>query len=200
MRIPSPIPKLSILIPSIPSRVTTKMLSLYNNLEKQVEKLANPDDVEILVFLDNKRRSIGLKRDSLLSIARGNYVAFSDDDDLIEDYYIEKAIQAIDHSNDVDVITFKERVYVNGYGPGVITFELGHPTNDFWAAANAKRPPWHQCFWKRTLAQKFHYNDSMYGEDWYWAAQANAAATTSYHIDDIMRTYTYNDAVTEATL
>lgn len=193
-------PKLSILIPSVPSRITTKMINLYNELERQVEKLNNPKDVEILVFLDNKRRSIGYKRESLLYISRGNYVAFADDDDLVEPHYIEKAIQAINCSDGVDVITFKERVYINNNGPYELTFELGYRANDPVTNNNAKRPPWHCCFWKRSLAQKFHYPDSMYGEDWVWASQANQAATTSYHIDDFMRTYIYNDSITEATV
>ena len=194
----SPTPKLSILIPSVPNRITTKLLTLYNKLDEQVQKLNNPKDVEILVFLDNKRRSIGYKRESLLYIARGNYVAFADDDDLVEDHYIEQAIKAINNSNDVDVITFKEHVFINQNGPYSLTFELGYPNNDSVTVPNAKRPPWHCCFWKRKLAQQFHYPDIMYGEDWAWASQANQAANTSYHIDKFMRTYIYNDQVTEA--
>jgi glycosyltransferase involved in cell wall biosynthesis len=194
----SPTPKLSILIPSVPSRVTTKMLKLFNNLEEQVQKLPNPNDVEILVFLDNKKRSIGYKRESLLTIARGKYVAFADDDDLIENYYIEEAIKAIDSSDNVDVITFKERVFINKKGPYELTFQLGYSNNDEVTVPNAKRPPWHCCFWRRDLAQKFHYPDSMYGEDWAWASQANQEAKTSYHIDNFMRTYVYDDNVTEA--
>jgi hypothetical protein len=191
-------PKLSILIPSVPSRVADKMLPLYNKFEDQISKLTNPKDVEVLVFLDNKRRSIGYKRESLLYIARGKYIAFADDDDLIEDYYVEEAIKAIDNSAEVDVITFKEKIYVNGGGPYELTFELGHPKNDHFAEPNAKRPPWHCCFWKRKLAQQFHFPDSMYGEDWAWVSEINKFATSSHHIDKFMRTYIYNDQITEA--
>jgi len=194
----SPTPKLSILIPSVPNRVVTKMLPLYTKLEDQISRLTNPKDVEVLVFLDNKRRSIGYKRESLLYIARGNYVAFADDDDLVEDYYVEEAIKAIDKADDVDVITFKEQVFINQNGPFELTFKLGYPNNDPVTIPNAKRPPWHCCFWKRKLAQKFHFPDSMYGEDWAWASQVNSVASTSYHIDKFMRTYIYNDRITEA--
>ena len=38
----------------------------------------------------------------------------------------------------------------------------------------------------------------MYGEDWAWASEINKEARTSYHIDKFMRTYIYNDKVTEA--
>ena len=82
----SPIPKLSILIPSIPSRIQDRMIPLYHKLQEQIRKLDNPKDVELLCVIDNKRRSIGYKRESLVYIARGNYLAFVDDDDDNEDY------------------------------------------------------------------------------------------------------------------
>ena len=91
----SPKPKLSILIPSTPNRVANKMLKLFTSLEEQVAKLSNPDDVELLVFLDNKRRSIGYKRESLLYIARGDFVAFMDDDDVVHDFYIEELLKLL---------------------------------------------------------------------------------------------------------
>jgi glycosyltransferase involved in cell wall biosynthesis len=194
----SPIPKLSILIPSTPARAQNKMIELFTILEKQVNKLANPKDVELLVLLDNKRRSIGYKRESLLHIARGNFVAFMDDDDIVHDFYIEEAIKAIDCSPGVDVITFKEYVYINNSPRYELTFELGYERNDAVQIPNAKRPPWHCCFWNRKLAQKFHFPDLMYGEDWAWAEQINKVAKTSHHIDKFMRTYVYNDQVTEA--
>ena len=194
----SPKPKLSILIPSTPNRVANKMLKLFTSLEEQVAKLSNPDDVELLVFLDNKRRSIGYKRESLLYIARGDFVAFMDDDDVVHDFYIEEAIKAINVNSDVDVITFKEYIYINNSPRYELTFELGYPKNDSVQIPNAKRPPWHCCFWKRKLAQKYHFPDLMYGEDWAWASEINKEARTSYHIDKFMRTYIYNDKVTEA--
>jgi glycosyltransferase involved in cell wall biosynthesis len=174
------------------------MIELFTILEKQVNKLANPKDVELLVLLDNKRRSIGYKRESLLHIARGNFVAFMDDDDIVHDFYIEEAIKAIDCSPGVDVITFKEYVYINNSPRYELTFELGYERNDAVQIPNAKRPPWHCCFWNRKLAQKFHFPDLMYGEDWAWAEQINKVAKTSHHIDKFMRTYVYNDQVTEA--
>ncbi len=195
----SPIPKLSILIPSIPSRLEERLIPLFNKLQKQVDKLKNPKDVELLTFIDNKRRSIGYKRESLVYIARGNYVAFVDDDDDIEDHYVESAVEAIYNNENVDVITFKEKVYLNDTGPFFLTFQLGYPKNDPVQVSNAKRPPWHSCFWKRQLAQQFHFPDLMDGEDWAWVSQLNAVAKTSYHIDKFMKTYRWNENVTEAT-
>jgi hypothetical protein len=198
MSIHSPIPKLSILLPSVPSRLEKKLIPLFNKLQKQIDRLKNPKDVELLCFLDNKRRSVGYKRESLVYIARGNYLAFVDDDDDIEDHYIEKAIDAIDNNPDVDVITFKESVFLNGNGPYTLTFELGYPNNDPVQKINAKRPPWHSCFWKRSIAQKYHFPDLMVEEDWAWVSQLNREAKTSYHINDFMKIYRWDENVTES--
>lgn len=194
----SPFPKLSILIPSIPSRMESRMIPLFNKIQSQIDKLNNPKDVELLCFIDNKRRSIGFKRESLVNIARGDYLAFVDDDDSVEDHYIEKAIDAIYNNPGVDVITFKENIFINETGPFVLTFQLGYETNDPVEVPNARRPPWHSCFWKREIAQSCHFPDLMYGEDWGWVLQLNQIAKTSYHINDIMKSYSWNENVTEA--
>lgn len=194
----SPVPKLSILIPSIPSRVESKMIPLFNKIQLQIDKLKNPKDVELLCFIDNKRRSIGYKRESLVYIARGDYLAFVDDDDDIEDHYIERAIESIDANEGVDVITFKEKVFINSSGPFVLTFQLGYPKNDPVQIPNARRPPWQSCFWKRKIAQSRHFPDLMTEEDWAWASQLNQIAKTSYHIDEIMKSYRWDENVTEA--
>jgi glycosyltransferase involved in cell wall biosynthesis len=175
------------------------MMPLYNKIQSQIDCLENPKDVELLCFIDNKRRSIGYKRESLVYIARGNYLAFVDDDDDVEDHYIKKAIEAIDNSNDVDVITFKEKVFINSSGPFFLTFQLGYPVNDAVQKPDAKRPPWHSCFWKRRIAQSCHFPDLMDGEDWAWVSQLNNLAKTSYHIDNFMKTYRWDENITEAT-
>jgi hypothetical protein len=59
-------------------------------------------DIEILLFLDNKKRTVGGKRDALVQMSRGKYFMFvDDDDDLVS---IDEIYQAT--FQDVDVITF----------------------------------------------------------------------------------------------
>lgn len=60
---------LSILIPSIPHRID-KMKRLFERLQEQI----GDKNIEVLSFLDNKKRSIGLKRDALVQLARGSTV------------------------------------------------------------------------------------------------------------------------------
>lgn len=88
--------KLSILICSIPSR--RKFLSRLDSLI-QWQKSPFPNDVEVIVNSDNA--SIGSKRNTLLSQAKGEYCAFIDDDDLVAPNYIELVLKAIETKPDV---------------------------------------------------------------------------------------------------
>lgn len=98
--LPSPIDyipgdkKLSILICSIKGRERL-LRNLVNVLGNQAT-----DDIEILVEVDNKEISIGAKRNILLRKARGDYVVFIDDDDLVSDDYTSKILKAIETSPD----------------------------------------------------------------------------------------------------
>ena len=70
------IPKLSILTPAVWTRPDTPA-----KLADRVASLAGAEQVEHLVLFDDKKRTIGAKRQALLQISRGDYIAFVDDDD-----------------------------------------------------------------------------------------------------------------------
>lgn len=188
--------KLTICTPSIPSRVDSHLRKLIERIGSQIEALPNPKDVEHLVLIDNKRRTIGMKRQALLDISSGQYIAFIDDDDTISDNYIFELWSAT--TQDADVITFKQDVYLNQRGPFRLTFKLGYPTNDPPMTQGFTRPPWHVCAWKASIAKQCRYSDKMYGEDWNWVSEVNKLANTSIHIDKVLCSYHYNDKVTEA--
>lgn len=57
--------------------------------------------VQILVNIDRGEKFIGLKRNELLASAKGKYVAFIDDDDLVSADYIKLVLSAIDKKPDV---------------------------------------------------------------------------------------------------
>lgn len=188
--------KLSICIPSVPSRIEKYLIPLMNNINEQIDKLNNPKDVELLVFTDNKRRSIGMKRQSLLDIASGKYICFIDDDDQVRSDYVQCLIDGIESG--ADVITFKQHVWLNQLGPFPLTFKLGHKVNEMPNLSGFVRPPWHVCAWVSTIAKQCKYSDEMYGEDWDWAKEANKLAKTSYHINKVLCSYIYSDTITEA--
>ena len=69
----------SILISAIPERFHTVQPLLFSLLETR--SVARMPDIELCYLLDNKRRTVGAKRNALLDAARGEYVSFIDDDD-----------------------------------------------------------------------------------------------------------------------
>ena len=79
--------QLSILTPTIPGR-EKQLLELTEKIQKQIGDLP----VEHLSLCDNRKRSIGAKRQSLVDIAQGKYIAFCDDDDDISDDYVEETL------------------------------------------------------------------------------------------------------------
>ena len=64
-------PSLSILIPATPKRVVSHLQPLVAKLERQISEMPCPQEFEVLTFLDNRRRTIGEKRDALVQMSRG---------------------------------------------------------------------------------------------------------------------------------
>jgi hypothetical protein len=188
-------PLLSILTPSIPERLESHLKKLMEELKTQIGNF----NVEHLIFLDNKKRSIGFKREALVKMAKGKYMTFVDDDDEISKDYVSSLLEVINTDTDVDVITFKQKCLVNNNEPSVINFSLKNLTNEAYLPGSVvNRVPFHVCAWKTSLGQKYNFKDSNWGEDWFWVEQLIGEAKTEYHIDKILHTYVYNDSVSAA--
>lgn len=184
--------RLSILVPSIPSRFE-KFQRIY---EKLLTQTTGRDNVEVLGFFDNKKRSIGLKRDALVQMSKGDYVAFVDDDDNISPDYIIRILQST--LTNPDVITFKQNSIINGE-QCIVDFDLTHTENEpFTPGATIKRRPFHVCAFKGEIARNYHFPDSMYGEDWAWCEQVLKDVKTQVKIDAIIHVYVFDSQVTEA--
>jgi glycosyltransferase involved in cell wall biosynthesis len=182
--------QLSILTPTIPSR--KEQLS---KLSEKIAKQSNDLAVEHLSFADNRTRTIGAKRQALLDIARGEYIAFVDDDDDIEPDYVSEILAAIQQGP--DVITFQQNSYYNGAFSKVI-FGLNNRDEPFQPNGITLRAPWHVCVWKRELVKTCQFGESNYGEDIIWSRQARARIQTSLHIDKTLCTYRHDAALTAA--
>lgn len=101
-------PKWSILIPTVVDR-PEPFARLADRLAPQVAKAKG--QVEVVVFYNNYERQIGVLRQLLLQDARGEYVNFIDDDDLVTEDYVESILPLLDG---VDYIGFKVDFYSNG--------------------------------------------------------------------------------------
>lgn len=186
--------RLSILIPSIPSRFE-KMMALYNKLENQIKTEAVEDLVEILIWIDNKQRSIGAKRDDLVQMARGDYLAFVDDDDDVAGNYIKEMIKGAIAG--MDVICFRQ-LAVDNCQWSYIDFSIKNKNEEFKIHSITRRKPFHVCGWKRELAQKVRFMNIGYSEDWEWCKEVLKKVKTEYKTNEIIHYYTRDPKVTEA--
>lgn len=185
----------TIMILSIPSRIEKYLLPLYNKLLKQCE---NYPEVEILCLIDNKKMSIGEKRQSILDIARGKWVAFMDDDDDVSDDYISSLCDVMKSNQDVDVITFDQHCTVNGL-QFVVNFSMKNKLERYIPGMTfVRRPPFHMCFWKNTIAKNSIFANSSYGEDYAWCLSMYPHVKTEIHIDKQLHLYKYSDATSES--
>ncbi len=184
-------PILSILTPSVPSR-----WELVRALAEKIEAQASSENVEHLILSDNKRRPVGAKRQALLDIARGDYVAFVDDDDDISAGYLEEILPRC--QSGPDVVTFAQCAIIEGVS-GEIIFDATCRHDEPWkAGGSARRRPWHVCSWRRELAIQGVFTEVNYGEDAAWVDQVAPLARNTLHIPRVLHYYRHSSATTEA--
>jgi glycosyltransferase involved in cell wall biosynthesis len=185
--------KLSILTPACWERLD-QLSQLRAELKSQIDQVA-PFTVEHLVLLDNRTRSVGLKRQALVDAALGDYIAFVDDDDWIAQDYIPSLLAGIESA--ADVITFEQDAFVNGQH-GKVVMQLGQQDEVWKPGLTTRRNAWQVNAWRREIAQQCLFPDLMDGEDLRWCKQARHLAQTSHHIPRILHTYRFEAGKTLA--
>ncbi len=156
-------PRLSILIPSLHRRHATRA-ALLRELHAQIFALENPWRVEIHVQLDGGEINVGEKRDQLLHMARGGYIAFIDDDDMVASSYIADILAAMAQKPDADCIVFAGRLEVDGVYAGPFDYSITH--KKYYQRGNQYfRTPNHLCPVKRELALRVGFKSMKCGED-----------------------------------
>lgn len=187
-------PVLSILVPSIPRRVETGRLQ---KLLEVLEFYAAGNPVEVLCLIDNKTRSIGLKRQALLDIARGKFVAFVDDDDCVSEDYVAKILECAAANPDADCIVFDQHAILNHDAPRLVRHGIEFENTEL-NETGATRKPWHVMAYARRIAQRCYFPDASYGEDWYWVRQAYPLIKKQARIDAVLHSYHFSSTDTAA--
>lgn len=176
--------QLSILTPTIPGR-EKQLLELTEKIQKQIGDLP----VEHLSLCDNRKRSIGAKRQSLVDIAQGKYIAFCDDDDDISDDYVEEILKAT--SVDADVITFEQDSFYNEHYSKIV-FGLNNQDEGYRPNGITLRAPWHVCAWKKSAVKTCQFGERNNGEDIIRSRQARRRVTTAFHIAKVLHIYRHD--------
>lgn len=192
----------SILICGLPERYHTVQPLLYSLLEKQ--SVARLSDVELLYFMDNRRRSVGAKRNALLDAARGEYVSFIDDDDMVADDYVRRIYDAIvatrRQTPPADVICFGQRATLQPHGvTHECTYSIQNKTRELrptdrpgvfaWTG-----PPAHTMVWRRAMLEGLRFPDRQFGEDVELVDEACKRAKTEIQIAHSLYEYRFDEA------
>jgi len=186
--------KLSILIATVPSRIRNFYPDLLDSINKQIR---DRDDVEIIGFYDNKKRTVGEKRNELLKLAQGDFLTFVDDDDRIADDYIISILDCINKNPDADCIVFDCITTIDGdkdnqtYSKYSINYEYNQTGNQW------RGKPAHTMVWKSSIAKKHTYIDKNYGEDIDWVKRACLDIKNEVRIDKVLYYYDFNNSTTE---
>ena len=170
---------------------------LIHHLQSQIRDCKAEQLVEILHDATPQgQKTIGEKRNQLMERARGEYIAFIDDDDWVMNTYIESVLKAIKH--EPDVVGFTGWYYVDGAykKPFIHSIYAGVDSNGNPYYEDDKayyRCPNHLNPMKRIIANKFRFPLNNHGEDTDWAMQIyNAKVLNSEStIEGVLYFYKY---------
>lgn len=163
---------LSILISTLPSRIAT-----YSQLISELDRQATGKPVEIIALCDNRARTTGEKRNSLLQSAQGQFSTFIDDDDSIAADYVDSILEAIVANPAVDAIGFGVQTIYGRRRPSTVHYDLANAPGFFM--------PWRVSMMRRHL-----FPSVSVAEDQDWAARMNQEARRFAKIDKVL--YFYN--------
>jgi len=163
---------------------------LAESIQKQID--AAGVACEVLTNVDGGEKSSGRKRNELTFAAKGEYIAFIDDDDTVSSDYVSKIVGAIKTSSP-DVVSFwmdvkirrSEVVRYKARRTERVrerkeTWRLGIWPDDRRRGMMAAN---HLCCWKKDLATQVPWCEKLgYGDDQLWYGPLHAAfAVQSFH-------------------
>jgi len=169
--------KLSILIPTLPNRIELFYLPLIKNLLKQIEPYNN---IELISLFDNKKRTIGRKRQNMIDIIQGEYVCFIDDDDRISDDYVKLIMDTLNNNPNTDCVVFWSCINQPNMEDKIVKFGF---------EGRNIPPPCHVHVWKSSIVKKYEYKNINHGEDSDWINRAKNDIQNLSKIDKILYYY-----------
>jgi glycosyltransferase involved in cell wall biosynthesis len=143
----------------LPAKRAEFYKNLINELNSQISRSNASDKIEILTESDNGETSVGKKRNNVLDKAKGEYVCFIDDDDMITDIYISETLRALESKPDVvELVGFLPKYNL----PFIHNLNCG---GHFKKDGTQFRTPNHLNTIKTEIARQVRYPEISHGED-----------------------------------
>jgi glycosyltransferase involved in cell wall biosynthesis len=139
---------------------------IFEKVKNQIIRHNLTKEVELIYAKDQKKLTIGAKRNYLVSRAIGNYICFLDDDDDISDDYIFLIYSRIKENRDCISLT---GIYTeNGQNEAKFIHSIKYKKY-FQDQGVLYRPPNHLNPIKRDLIKNIKFKEISHGEDTDWA-------------------------------
>ena len=148
---------------------------------------------QYLYLGDNKRRSVGQKRNDLMFLAQGDYIAFIDDDDMITEDYVTELLKAA--QGGADVVCFKVL-----FNSGRVKKEVVYNPNFLKDKDKSKvfeRLPNHIMMIKRRLALSVGFQEKNFGEDKDFSTRLKPLIRSHSDIDRVLYYYNFSHQTSE---
>ena len=188
--------KLSILVPTVPSRIDAFYPKLIKELLNQI---GSRNDIEVIGLFDNKKRTVGEKRQNLLNLANGEYLVFIDDDDRISKDYVIDIMNTIETNPSVDCIVFNCICSIEGGYGKLCKYGIEFEYGDILDGKEWRGKPAHTMVYKSSIAKKHSYISSNFGEDINWVKRASQDIKTQVRIDKVLYYYDCKSNTTSET-
>lgn len=190
--------KLSILIPTITQRVSDCFPFVVQQLNVQIE---DRQDIEIIGFLDNIKRTVGVKRQDLLNLAQGEYLVYFDDDDTPSVDYISSIMHVLDNEN-VDSVVFKVQYHNVRKGRGFLCeYDKSYTKRGVCEDGVWRGPPAHIHVVKTEIAKSVRWLERPTGSQWnidvVWADEVSSKIKTQSKIDKVLYYYNFDPTISE---
>lgn len=167
--------------------------SLISELNKQIKNCNAEDKIEIITEIDNGENSVGKKRNNVIDKAKGEYLCFIDDDDMITEIYILKTLKALETKPDVvELVGFLPKYNL----PFIHNLNCG---GHFKKDGIQFRTPNHLNTIKTEIARKVRFPEISHGEDQDYSHRLwnSGLMKTESLIGERMYIYQFNPATSE---
>jgi hypothetical protein len=151
----------TIMIPTIPGRERS-LQALIRNVRELSRQICPQLKIAIRLGFDDRKITIGAKRDQMLQAAEGRYVSFIDDDDTVTPAYFEDALACIEGR--FDCMRLRGQISRWTFTHSIATKVTDPMANE----TTFLRPPNHLNVMKADVAKLFRFVDASSGEDLEW--------------------------------